>query len=295
MIWSNSILDTNLKCRIENLIGKKIIDWYIPQGGFSQAFRFVVKFSQDFSVFVKVGTDEKTAIALRKEVEIYSYLNGHLSPRLLAWEEDVEAPLIITEDLSHAEWQPQWSSEKVQLVLNSLKNISAIDPPLNLPNLEDIRKKFVGWRIVAENPDYFLSLGLCSAKWLGKELLKLIEAEDNLNLGGSKLVHFDVRSDNMCLLDNKLILIDWDWACLGNPIIDIATWLPGLHYQGGPEPSDILPNQPELAAWLSGCWAARAALPAPWKHGKQLRTLQYRQLKSALIWATKELHLEPCS
>lgn len=286
-------INRDIICRVENIVGRKITDWRIPRGGFSRAIRLVVKFDRGFSVFVKVGTDDKTAAALRKESAMYSYLNGRFSPKLLAWNEDTKAPLMIIEDLSHSEWQPRWTNQKIQIVLNTLRNISAITPPLNLPRLEEVRKQFIGWRMVAENPENFLSLGLCSSKWLDKELPKLIEAEENLDLDGDDLVHFDVRSDNMCFIKNKLILIDWDWASLGNPKIDIATWLPGLHSQGGPEPSTLLPNQPEIAAWLSGCWAARAALPAPWKHGKQLRKLQFRQLKSALGWVIRELELNP--
>jgi thiamine kinase-like enzyme len=51
------------------------------------------------------------------------------------------------------------------------------------------------------------------------------------------LLHFDVRSDNLCFRDGRALLIDWNLACIGNPVVDVAAWLPSLHAEGVRPPS----------------------------------------------------------
>jgi aminoglycoside phosphotransferase (APT) family kinase protein len=42
-----------------------------------------------------------------------------------------------------------------------------------------------------------------------------------------------VRSDNICIGDGGATLVDWNWASVGNPRVDLAFWLPSLHFEGG--------------------------------------------------------------
>ena len=37
------------------------------------------------------------------------------------------------------------------------------------------------------------------------------------------------------------MLVDWNNACVGNALLDTASWLPSLEAEGGPAPEDILP------------------------------------------------------
>jgi hypothetical protein len=84
--------------------------------------------------------------------------------------------------------------------------------------------------------------------------------------------------------------IDWAAASLGNPRLDLGGWLPSLAFEGGPPPDDVLPDAPEIAAWVSGYFAARAGLPiiadAPF-----VRRVQREQLSTALPWAIRALKL----
>ena len=45
-----------------------------------------------------------------------------------------------------------------------------------------------------------------------------------------------MRSDNLCIRDGRAYLVDWNCACLGNPELDLAAWLPSLACEGGPQP-----------------------------------------------------------
>jgi thiamine kinase-like enzyme len=109
------------------------------------------------------------------------------------------------------------------------------------------------------------------------------------------LLHFDVRSDNLCLRGDRAVLVDWNFACVGNPLFDVAAWLPSLHAEGGPAPDEVLPptdEVAEIAALLAGNFAARGPRPeipeAP--HDRQL---QRAQLTTALPWAARVLELPP--
>jgi len=89
------------------------------------------------------------------------------------------------------------------------------------------------------------------------------------------------------------VLIDWNFACLGNPMADVAAWLPSLHAEGGPAPDEILPDgAAEFAALLAGYFAAHAGRPEI-SEAPHVRTLQLSQARTALPWAARALGLPP--
>ena len=111
-----------------------------------------------------------------------------------------------------------------------------------------------------------------------------------MDAGGDSVVHFDLRSDNVCFLGKRACLVDWSHACLGNPTLDLGLFLPGLASEGGPLPGDILPAEPGIAAWVAGFFAYHAAKPLiPEAPG--VRAMQARHLAEALAWADDALAL----
>ena len=107
-------------------------------------------------------------------------------------------------------------------------------------------------------------------------------------LAGNDFLHLDLRSDNICFARDRAILVDWNWACAGSGQFDLASWLPSLHAEGGPLPDLLLPDAPEMAAALSGFWAAQSGSHAA---GSRLQSLNLMQLQSALPWACRALGL----
>jgi aminoglycoside phosphotransferase (APT) family kinase protein len=101
-----------------------------------------------------------------------------------------------------------------------------------------------------------------------------------------------VRSDNVCFVGDRAVLVDWNWAAIGNPVIDLAAWLPSLHAEGGPPPEEILFGEPEAASLIAGFFAARAGLPPP-PTAPKVRHVQLEQLRTALHWAARALALPP--
>lgn len=277
--------------RVAHLMRARPVAWTRMPRGYTPAGRWVVRFETGRSAFVKIGTTPDTSAWLRAECGVYSRITGDFLPALFGWE-DGDAPLLVLEDLSRAAWPPPWSRERVDRVLAALVTIAATPPPPDLPALASGRDRLVSWRLVAEDSAPFLSLGLCSRAWLDMALPALLTAESAARLDGDSLVHGDVRSDNLCFIDDRVVFVDWNQACRGNAMIDVASWLPSLAAEGGPAPMEIMPDEPELAALMCGYFAARAGLPPP--EGVPLvRVVQLAQLKEALPWAAAALGLPP--
>ena len=90
-----------------------------------------------------------------------------------------------------------------------------------------------------------------ASSWFEIALARLIDVERDAVVIGDALVHADIRSDNLCIGDHVKV-VDWNWAFVGNPMVDIVAWLPSLHLEGGPAPWEVLTGQTPLVARLAG-------------------------------------------
>jgi hypothetical protein len=286
------VLQEALAERVARHLGQRLLGWRVVAHGYTTALRLIVTCADGTSAFVKGATDSRTATWLRMEHGVYSQVQARFLPIMRAWEDNGSAPFLVLEDLTKAVWQTPWTMARITQVLDTLRQVAATPPPTCLPSLEERRSSLSGWAQVDREPEPFLRVGLCSAAWLGHSIGALMAAEARTQLAGDDLVHGDVRSDNLCFVGDRVVLVDWNWACRGNGIIDIAGWLPSLHLEGGPLPDTILPDQPHLAATISGYFAARAGLPVE-QASRQIRALQRAQLEVALAWAARALCLPP--
>ena len=283
---------SELRALVASALGKEPVHWYKPHTGLSAARRFVVRFADGSSAFVKAAVDDPTEGWLRTEYEILSSVGGTFVPRPLAWIEDAERPVLLVEDLSGAHWPADhypvtWKSGQFGLLFATLREIAAAASPASLPAAErDFRPQ---WPSIAREAGEFLALGLCSEAWFRGAIDGLVDAEKRVPLAGDALVHGDVRSDNVCFVGDRTVLVDWGEALRGHPHHDLTTALSTLPLEGGPDPFDILPE--------GGAWAAYHA-------GRNVR-LAYRETKApewfrnvlkristvCLSWAARSLDL----
>ena len=273
--------------RVARLLGKRVVGSRPATGGYTGAERYVFSFEDGFSAFVKAAQRPLLARWLRTERQMYDALSGSFMPRMLGWDDGV-VPLLVLEDLSDGYWPPPWRPGDVDLVMAALEALHSTEPP---PDLRPIRREeFQCWRRVALDPEPFLSLGLVSQDWLDRCLPKLLEAEKAAPFEGNEVLHLDVRSDNICLLDDRAVLVDWNNVHLGSGLFDIAAWLPSLHAEGGPAPWSVMPGAAEFASAICGYFAAWAGQPDP-PFAPNVRRVQLQQLRTALPWAIRELGL----
>lgn len=284
------MLGPQLTSRIERLVGARVESCRRVEGGYTPALRLLCRTSRG-SFFAKVGTTRVTREALSREIQVYNSLSGDFMPRLLASEEDESEPILIIEDLSAHHWPPPWDVRSIELTLAQIDAMHNTRAPLET-FAQAHGMVGANWLAVAAAPSPFLSLGLADAAWLEAALPALVRYEESCPTEGDSLTHCDLRSDNMCVAEKRAIFIDWNAACLSNPRLDLGFWLPSLAYEADVEPEKILPDAPEVAAWVSGFFAARAGLPQI-TDAPRVRHVQRRQLATALPWAVRALDLPP--
>jgi hypothetical protein len=237
---------------IEDTLGKSTVDFTQPDCGLSAAHRFSVKLEDGTRVFVKAATDEDTSEWLRTEHLVLSTMSHELAPRVIAWIEHAGAwPVLISEDLSHAYWPAShagvtWRPGDFHLLFEAIDRLSSLPANPLLPALENRGSTI--WSAIAAKPEFFLTLKLCSERWLGDAIDVLIEAERHADVTGDAFIHGDIRSDNICILDGQVKFVDWSHAARGARTYNLAQVLSTLHLEGGPAPYDVMPNGGGFAA-----------------------------------------------
>ena len=279
----------DLLVRVERLLGSRPVGWMRATGGYSIAERFSLDLADGLRVFAKRATTDDLARRLREERRNMALVDADFRCEIVAWE-DGERPLLLLEDLRDGRWPPPWEPGDVERVLETLEQVWGTEPPGVLPDCERYRDVLNGWAEIEREPAPFLELGLCSRGWLDGALPTLLESERSHLLEGNDLVHLDVRGDNLCLLPDRVVLVDWNFASRGRRELDLAYWLPSLRLEGGPLPDELAPGLGLEAAAIAGFMAKNAVLPPP-EGAPTVRRFQLRQLRIALPWACRELGL----
>ena len=282
--------DKELVNRVETLMASPSKNWVWAEGGYTAADRWIVCFENGASAFIKAATTDLTAKRLREDYHVYAHVEGDYLPTVLGWQDDGVRPILALDDLSRAHWPPPWEPWQVDKVLETLPMVWATPPPPDVLYLD--RATLAGWTLVREDPPPFLSLGLCSENWLQESLPTLVESELNAPIEGDEFIHMDIRSDNLCFANDRVLIVDWDLAARANSLLDVAAWLPSLEAEGGPSPEQVYPDASIFAGLVSGYFAARAGLPTI-KDAPQVRRVQMEQLLTSLPWAVRALGLPP--
>jgi len=279
--------------RLSRLLGTEVRALTrVRSSGYTVAFHGIAELADGTTAFVKAATEPVTAQFIRDELRVLGALSGPFAPAVLALD-DADPPLLVLEDLRAAHWPPPWKDGMIDAVREALAAVAATPPPDTIPPIGVHRDRLVnGWAEIEADPGPFRSLGVCSADWLDRALPTLRQTSETAPIDGDALLHLDVRSDNLCIADRGAVLVDWNHACVGNPELDVAAWLPSLRLEGGPEPDELLPGAAGFAALLAGFFGARAGLEPP-VTAPLVRPFQLAQLRVALPWAARELGLPP--
>ena len=274
--------------RLATLMGRHPVSWSKGGGGYTPAGRWIVEFDNGTTAFAKIGTTPDTSAWLRVEHRMYSQTDAPWLPGFLGWDDDGNSPILILEDLSRSHWPPPWKPGNVDAVLRALDEVSRTTPPEGTPVIDTVRMS--GWFDVEKNPAEFLNLGFCTSEWLEESLPELLDAEASAPMEGDEFLHLDIRSDNLCFVGDRAVIVDWNLVCIGNSLLDVAFWLPSLHAEGGPKPEEVSPESGVFAGAISGFFASRAGQPVI-PYAPRVRDVQLQQLGTALPWAARVLGL----
>ena len=272
--------------RAERILEDEVVSWErVARRGYAMNEHWVVVLGNGERAFVKVGHIDPSPEWLRRERQVHEVVSGSFKPDLLGFD-DGDSPLLVLEYLADGWWPPPWRENDVDAVRAALDEVAAAELTGELPRLVDA--PWPNWAAVADDPEPYLGLRVCSREWLDGALPALVDASVNAPLEGDSLVHCDVRSDNLCIRRGRAILVDWNHARVGNPAFDLAFWLPSLRLEGGPPPESF--GVDELAPFVAGFFAALAGLPRP-AGAPSVREFQRAQLEVALPWACSALGL----
>jgi hypothetical protein len=282
----------NLSEHVERLLGVPVTSWRpVVGGGWSASVRGIAGLADGRTVFAKLGDLPETAAAIRAESRIYPLLSGPFVPRLVA--ADPSVPLLVVEDLSGATWPPPWTPELLAGLDRLFAELAETRAPAGLPALAERIREIGAWELVAADPAPFLRAGLAPAAWLDRALPALLEAQAAVPTAGDRLLHFDMRSDNLCFRDGRALLVDWNGAVAGDPRWDRLLMVQTIQMEGGPNVRELDPDpEPAILAWVAGYFAARAGLPPP-RGAPRVRGFQRAQLEVVLPWAAEVLGLPP--
>jgi hypothetical protein len=259
----------------------------LSQGGYTRSLSWRVE-TPDGPAFVKEAEDEGSLHMLRREAFVYQEVHGPFLPGYRGFADSGARAVLAIELLEHAQWPPPYPEDTSPL-FDALEQVAASPHPPGLPALTQPHR----WEEIAADPEPLLGLGLCSREWLEHSLPALISAEKVAVIEGDELVHGDVYSGNVAILDGRALLVDWGASVQGSRWTDVAFAVLSVRVEGGVLPTLDFPDEPAYAAATAGLVALEAPKPPPeWSApGSTLREDMVGDLAHALRWAAEALEL----
>ncbi|MBE1536545.1 aminoglycoside phosphotransferase family protein [Actinomadura algeriensis] len=293
----------HVRADVEALLGARVVDAVTQPGGYSPGVAARLRLDDGRRAFVKsVGPElnpDSPGIH-RAEARVAAALPPSAPvPRLLgSFDRDGWVTLVL-EDVDGAPPREPWDAAELDRVLAALADLAAAmtPAPIEAPTVaERFGPAFRGWRRLAAGaaPE-----GL--DPWAREHLAGLAELEASWETAaaGDTLAHADVRADNVLLTPDRVVIVDWPWACRSAPWFDLLAMLPSVRLQGGPPPARVFAAHP-LAASADDApvTAVLAAIAGFFVHGGRLppppglptlRDFQRAQGEIALAWLRDRL------
>jgi aminoglycoside phosphotransferase (APT) family kinase protein len=301
-----SAVPPSLRAAVEATLGEPVVDAVTQSGGFSPGVAARLRGAGGRRAFVKALGPEpnpESRAYHRVEARVTAALPPDApAPRLLDWYDRDEWVVLLFEDVDGVTPTLPWRPDELARVLAAVGDLAAtLTPtPVAAPSVAE-RFDFRGWRRLAES-----AAGPAPGldPWAARHLDLLAELESGWvpAAAGDTLVHADLRADNLLLTPDRVVVVDWPWACVGAPWFDLLAMLPSVAMQGGPLPNEIFDDHPVAAgadpaavtavvAALAGFFVHESLQP-PLPGLPTLRDFQAAQGRTALDWLRTRLPLQ---
>jgi aminoglycoside phosphotransferase (APT) family kinase protein len=251
-----------LRHAVEQHLGAPVADAVTQPGGFSPGVAVRLRLTDGTRAFVKaVGArpHPDSADIHRAEARIAAALPaGTPAPRLLGYLDQDGWVVLIFEDIDGVMPSQPWIWSELERVLHAVGDLAtALTPtPIDAPTVAArFGDALTGWQHLRDARDGGHDDLAGLDPWARRHLsgLAALEASWQDAAEGDSLVHTDLRADNLLLTDDRVVVVDWPWACTAAPWFDLLAMLPSVHMQGGPPPETLFDNHP----------VARQADPTP--------------------------------
>lgn len=216
--WAD--LPAGIRAVVEDVLGARVATAVSQPGGFSPGCADRVVTTDGRRAFVKAVASSLNADSPtlhRRELAVTRALPGSaLAPRLLGGHDDGEWVVLVLSDVEGRHPLLPWRTDELGAVVAALAAVAAVpltDGLRSLPRTSArVAPEFAGWQRLRDEPDPGLD------PWAARRLDRLAETAVRAPaaLAGDRLVHGDVRADNLLLRpDNSVVVVDWPSATLG--------------------------------------------------------------------------------
>lgn len=235
----------------------------------------------------------------RQEARILAALPERVpAPRLLWSFDQLGWVALCLEDIDGRHPHEPWTDHDLDLVIASVEQMSRDLTPSPIQTSETVAEFFErvinGWGNALARDEQRLD------PWIRRHLSRLAELESGAPevVGGAALVHCDVRADNLLIAGNRVYVLDWPWARIGAPWVDLVAMAPSVAMQGGPPCEQFLSRLDlrevassaidSVVCSLAGYFVVRALEPAP-RGIPTVRAFQAAQGREAISWLRERL------
>lgn len=233
-------LPPSVRAAVTDIVGAPVVEAVSQAGGFSPGTADRVLLADGSRAFVKAVSaeqNEQSVMMHRAEARVTAVLPADVpAPRLLGFHDDGTWVALVFADVEGRQPHVPWQDEEVTAVLDALHRLAV--PVSGLPALPGLlADNFGGWRRLAADPPLSLD------PWAASNLDLLVELADRgvQALGGDRLVHVDIRADNLLIQpDGAVMVVDWPSAAIGAPWFDTLSLLLNIRLYGGEIDDSVL-------------------------------------------------------
>ena len=295
--WTD--LPDQVRDALEGALGSPVVDAVDQSGGFSPGLAARCTLADGRRVFVKAVSPDQNPDAAdihRREAAIAGQLTPDVpAPRLRHVHDDGHWVALAFDEVDGVQPREPWQLDQLDLVVPALVAFARDATPSPVRGIplatEALAATFGGWRRLAD--------GDGDPSSYGPEVIAAVPALADREDGwadaaaGDALVHGDLRADNLLIdADGDIWLVDWPWACIGHPLLDLAGFLPSVGLGGGPGIDEVLRRHDVvddtdafeiLLTAIAGFFVRSSLDPAP-PGLPRLRDFQRAQADVALAW-----------
>ena len=298
--WADLPID--VRRAIERVLGGTVITAESQAGGFSPGTADRVRTDTGRRAFVKAVSPDQNPDSpdlLRREGEYLSVLAcSPRVPKLIGRYDDGHWIAVIMEEIDGLCPPVPWSHPDIDRAMETLAGLADDLTPSPIEGLRPISEGFdalfSGWRRLRSDPPQLLH------PWIASRLDELAEVSANTlsRLGGSTVVHCDIRADNLLIRpDGSMMVVDWPWALSGPEWLDRFLLLINIDLYGGHDVEALVERHlgavdPDLITGsLAGLCAffTDAGRQAPVPGLPTLRAFQRAHADSTLAWLRRRL------
>ncbi len=237
-----------VRAAVEGWLGSPVVSATTQPGGFSPGVASRLVAADGRRVFVKAvcsSPNPDSPRFHRREARIAAALPASAPvPRLLwSYDEGGEGWIVLVfEDVEGRHPAIPWVPEELDRVLEALEALSVSLTPSPVPSdivqtVETwLARHGQGWNRMLEDPLPGRD------EWSTQHAVELARLEGQAPdaARGTTLLHFDTRADNLLLTEDRVYVVDWPHARIGQPWVDLVMMAPSVAMQGGPSPEELL-------------------------------------------------------